>query len=77
MHPHETPDTVTLIIKACHKSENEAKRIYHQIAEQRRGSLKLDNGTTVHLSKKQIGEFVERYSSEVEPTYWESKRLKH
>ncbi len=77
MHPRETLDPVSLIIKACHKSEDEAKRIYHQIAEQHQGSLKLDNKMTVHLSEKQVGEFVERYSSEVEPTYWESKRLKH
>ncbi len=77
MQSQEKSDPVSLIIKACHKSESDAKRIFHQIAEEHNHNFKLANGTTLHLSDDQIGEFAERYSSEVEPTYWESKRLKH
>jgi len=73
----QTSDAVSLIIKDCHRSEDDAKRIYHQLAEKRQRDFKLDSGTTVHLSEEQLGEFAERFSSEVESVYWESKRLKH
>jgi len=77
MRLHETSDPVSLIIKACHKNEAEANRIYHLLAEERQHHITLDRETTIHLSNEQIGDFVERFSSEVEPEYWVSKRLKH
>ncbi len=77
MEPQELSDPVSLIIKACHKNEEEANRIYHLLAEERQHRFTLENETIVHLSEEQLGEFVERFSSEVKPTYWESKRLKH
>lgn len=77
MQSQEISDPVSLILKACLESENDAKRIFHQLAEEHIHSYKLDDGTTLHLSDEQIGEFAVRYSSEVEPTYWVSKRLKH
>ena len=76
MQSQGVSDSVSLIIKACHKSESDAKRIFHQLAEKHIHNFKLDDGTTLHLSDDQLGEFAERYSSEVVPTYWVSKRLK-
>lgn len=77
MQTHETSDPVSLIIKACHQSEEAAKRIYHLLAEEHQEHFRLANGTIIHLSTEQLGEFAERFSAEVEPTYWESKRAKH
>lgn len=77
MQSQKLSDPVSIIIKACHKSESDAKHIYHQLAEEHNHDFKLASGTTLHLSDEQIAEFARRYSSEVEPTYWQSKRLKH
>jgi type II secretory pathway component PulL len=77
MQNREVSDPVSLIIKDCHQSENEANRIFHQLAEERQHYFTLQNGKRVHLSDQQLEEFAARFSSEVEPTYWESKRLKH
>lgn len=77
MQIHKNSDPVSLVIKACHKNEDEAKRIYHLLAEERQHQITLDSETTIHLSEEQLGEFAERYSAEVEPEYWQSKRLKH
>lgn len=76
MQRQDTSDPVSLVIKACHKGEGEATRIYHLLAEERQHRITLDGGTTVHLNDEQLGEFAERFSSEVEPEYWVSKRLK-
>jgi hypothetical protein len=76
MKGKEISDPVSLIIKQCHQGEAEAKRIYHLLAEERQQRMNLDKGTVVHLTDEQLGEFVERFSAEVEPTYWVSKRLK-
>lgn len=77
MKSHESIDPVSLIIKACRKNEDEAKRIYHLLAEERQHHLTLENETSVVLTEEQLGDFTERFSSEIEPIYWESKRLKH
>ena len=77
MQLHKNSDPVSLVMKACHKNEDEANRIYHLLAEEKKHQIKLDNETTIHLSEEQLGEFAERFSAEVEPEYWESKRLKH
>jgi len=73
----EIPDPVSLIIKKCHQSEDEANRIYHLLAEKHQRQVTLEDKTVVQLNDEQLGEFAERFSSEVEPTYWVSKRLKH
>ena len=70
-------DPVSLIILACHQGEEQAKRIYHLIAEKRQHHIVLDDQTKLFLDDQQLGEFAERYSSEVEPEYWISRRLKH
>jgi hypothetical protein len=77
MQNREISDPVSLIIKDCHQSEEEANRIFHQLAEKRQHDYTLRNGTRVHLNNQQLEEFAARFSSEVEPTYWVSRRLKH
>ena len=77
MKSDERSDPVSLIIKACRRNEDEAKRIYHLLAEKRQHQLELDNQTSVVLTEEQLGDFTKRFSSEIEPLYWESKRLKH
>ena len=77
METRTSSDPVSMIIKACHRGEAEAQRIYHLIAEERRHRIVLDDNTHLFLSDRQIGEFAARFSSEVEPEYWVSKRLKH
>ncbi|NIR48819.1 hypothetical protein GWO09_10400, partial [candidate division KSB1 bacterium] len=47
------------------------------LAEERQHQITLDGETTLVLNDEQLGEFAERFSSEVEPEYWVSKRLKH
>jgi len=76
MHHQEISDPVSLIIKACHQGEDEANRIYHLLAEERQHDFILGNHAVVHLNDEQLGEFAERFSSEVEPTYWVSRRFK-
>ena len=77
MNPGQEIDPVTMVIKACHRGEAEAQRIFHQLAEKGERRITLDRDTTLHLNEAQVGEFVERFSSEVEPEFWVSKRLKH
>jgi len=69
-------DPVTRIIKECHKGEQEANRIFNLIAERRLNYILLEDHTELELDEEQIGEFVQRFSSEVEPEYWHSKRHK-
>lgn len=76
MNQQAISDPVSLIIKACHNGEGEAMRIYHQIAEERQRRIVLDGQTELQLTEKQLGEFAARFSSEVEPEYWVSKRRK-
>ena len=69
-------DPVTRVIKECLRGEERANRIYHLIAEEHRRHIVLGEDT-IQLDEAQAGEFVQRFSSEVEPEYWQSKRLKH
>lgn len=77
MPTQETSDPVSLVIKACRRSEEEAQRIYQFLAEERHTQIELKDGESVQLTEAQLGEFAQRFSAEVEPLYWESKRLKH
>jgi len=77
MQGKEISDPVSLIIKECHQGEDEANRIYHLLAEERQHHITLEDKTVLHLSDEQLGEFAERFSSEVKPAFWVSKRLKH
>ncbi len=76
MPRESTTDPVTRIIKECHKGEQEANRIFNLIVERRLSHLLLEDNTELELNEEQIGEFAQRFSSEVEPEYWHSKRRK-
>lgn len=69
------PDPVSRVIRECHRGEDIATALYHQIAEEHRRSITLD-GAPVELDEAQANDFVQRFSSEVEPEYWRSKRRK-
>ncbi len=69
-------DTVTRIIKECHTGKETAEKIFKAIASDKTRSLHLSDGP-VSISDEDAGEFVQRYSAEVEPTLWESKRRKN
>jgi len=75
MQTTSNSDPVTQVIKACHRGEEVANRIYHLIAEQHQRRLILEDDA-VELDEQQVGEFVARFSAEVEPEYWHSKRRK-
>jgi hypothetical protein len=76
MDARTTTDPVTLLIHQCHRDPDEAERLYHLVAEKRVRRIDLTDGH-IELTEKQIGEFVSRFSSEVETALWQSKRLKH
>lgn len=68
-------DVVTHVIKFCIADKGFAKETFDLIAATKARSIDLPDGR-VTLSEEEAGEFVERFSAEVEPTLWESKRLK-
>jgi len=68
-------DRVTHVIKYCIKNHDLAENLFSAVATQRERTLTLPDGP-VTLTEEEAGEFVQRYSSEVEPTIWISKRRK-
>lgn len=68
-------DIVTKIIKACHADKETAETIYKSIADEKKRTLNL-SGQEISITDEEAGEFVQRFSAEVEPTLWESKRRK-
>lgn len=72
----EERDVVTTLIKHCHRGQEAAETLFRTIVTEESRSIQLPEGE-VELTAEDVGEFVARYSAEVEPTLWESKRLKH
>lgn len=72
---HEV-DNVTRLIRHCHQDRTEAERLFQKLITEKGMSVEIPYGHIV-LTPDEHDEFVERYSSEVEPTLWESKRLKN
>ncbi len=68
-------DIVTRLIKFCHQDEESAEKLFKQLISEQRLSVVLPEGVA-KLTEEERGEFVQRYSAEVEPTFWESKRRK-
>lgn len=67
-------DVVTRIIRYCLQNRENADRMFKTITG---GDQEITvDGEKIVLSEADRGEFVERFSSEVEPTLWESKRRK-
>lgn len=73
MNEKSNLDPVDRIIKECHRGELEANHIYHMIAEEHQQHICLDDNTEIDLDELQVGEFVQRFSSEVAPEFWVSK----
>jgi hypothetical protein len=69
-------DPVSRIIKECHRGEDVANRIFQTITQEHQHRIFLADNTELELNEEQVGEFVARFSSEVEPQYWHSKRRK-
>lgn len=69
-------DKVTRLIRYCHSDRQHAENLFQQLITDNARSIQLPEGTLT-LSQDEHDEFVARYSAEVEPTIWESKRLKH
>lgn len=69
-------DIVTKIIKACHTDKATAETLFKAIANQKERTLTLSD-LKITITEEEAGEFVQRFSAEVEPTLWESKRLKN
>lgn len=69
-------DHVNHLIGRCMRNKEDAKRMYDILISQNRRCIDLITGT-VHLSPNEHEEFVNRFSSEIEPTLWDSARRKH
>jgi len=69
-------DSVTHLIGQCLRSKAEAERIFDILVSRKQTKIDLITGS-VHLTPEEHGEFVARYSAEVEPTLWESSFRKH
>ncbi len=69
-------DRVSKLIRHCHQDPQIADRLFERLIAAQEREVTIE-GERIVLSETERGEFVERYSAEVEPTLWESKRRKH
>ncbi len=69
-------NVVNKLIKHCHQHKETAEAIFKAIATDKQRKITVDDGE-LNLSDEHIGEFVERFSAEVGPTLYESKRRKN
>ena len=69
-------DNVNYLIGQCLRSKADAKWIYDILISRKHTKIDLITGS-VHLTPEEHAEFVTRFSSEVEPTIWESSFRKH
>lgn len=75
MRTQTNQDVVTGLIRHCLENARERETLFKSLISEKEHCVELD-GERIELSDEQIGEFVERFSAEVEPTLWESKRRK-
>lgn len=73
---HFNEDVVSHVIKYCIKDHAFAKKLFDSVILEKRHTIRLPDGE-VEFTDENLAEFVERFSAEVEPTIWESKRRKH
>lgn len=64
-------DTVSHLIGQCLRNKMDAERMYELLICKDARKIDLITGS-IHLSPAEHQEFVARFSSEVEPTLWES-----
>lgn len=75
-NPATDSAAVDRLIKFCVQNKADAERIFNTIAVEKKGSLTV-GGESIALNQSEMGEFVQRYSAEIEPMLWESKRRKN
>ncbi len=73
---HFNEDVVSHVIKYCIRDHAFAQKVFNAVIMEKHHTVRLPDGE-IELTEENIAEFVERYSSEVEPTIWESKRRKN
>ncbi|BCA81027.1 hypothetical protein [Desulfuromonas sp. AOP6] len=66
-------DVVSHILKFCRDHEF-AKKVFQQIIVEKNKHVQLPDGE-VQLTDEEMTEFVERFSAEIEPTLYTSKRM--
>lgn len=64
-------DAVSHLIGECMRSKQDAERVYDLLVSKNLRKIDLITGS-IHLSPAEHAEFVARYSSEVNPSFWES-----
>ncbi|PLY10943.1 MAG: hypothetical protein C0624_01890 [Desulfuromonas sp.] len=69
-------DKVTRLIHYCHGNRSQAEDLFQHLIAEKAMSIELPEGR-VTLTPEEHDEFVARFSAEVEPTIWISKRLKN
>ena len=69
-------DNVNHLIGECLRSKADARRVYDILIARKQMKIDLITGS-IHLTPEEHSEFVERFSSEIEPTIWESSFRKH
>lgn len=73
--PNTNVDVVSRVIRHCIADHLFAEKTFNTLTAAHKHTITLPDGE-VRLTDEEIGEFAVRYSSEVEPTIWESKRRK-
>lgn len=68
-------DVVSRIIGRCYQDPAVAETLFRQVIAGGARRVFLPEGE-VELSAEEAGEFAARFSAEVEPTLWQSKRRK-
>lgn len=68
-------DNISHILKFCIADQDFAKQVYQQVIAEGERTVELPDGK-VQLSEAEHRQFAERFSTEVEPTLWTSKRAK-
>ncbi|MDH3997725.1 MAG: hypothetical protein OET90_02695 [Desulfuromonadales bacterium] len=75
-HTDMNTDRVSHLIGQCLRNKADAEKIYDSLVARNRRHIDLITGS-VHLSAEEHAEFITRFSSEVEPTMWQSSFRKH
>lgn len=69
-------DVVSRLVGYCTQGREKAEEMFENLIAGRNRRLSLA-GEELELTEEELAEFVERFSAEVEPMFWESKRLKN
>lgn len=75
-HTNFGDDRVNQLIGQCLRNKKDAEEIYDILVSGNSRRIDLITGS-VHLTPQEHTEFIVRFSSEVEPTIWESSFRKH